>query len=102
MNGKDLIAVLEYAKAFNAPKKSKMKRKNKEFDLVERLRQMKEEAELLEKFLEDQKKLAKKDDKDKPKPHSFTFAEGMILAYAAQFVLGPLYKIALIRLGVPG
>lgn len=99
MNGKDLIAVLEYAKTFNSTPKKKMKRRNKEFDLVERLRQMREETELLEKFLKEQEKLNKKDDK-KPEGYKFTFAEGIVMAYAAQFILGPLYKVFLLHLGV--
>lgn len=98
MNGKDLIAVLEYAKAFSKPEKSKRswkKEKVKSFDLVDRLRQMKEEADLLEKFLKEQDKLNKKEDdkkKEENKAHQFTFYEGIILAYLAQMVIGPLFN----------
>lgn len=102
MNAKDMIALVEYMKTFDKPQKNSRWKKPKEekFDLVALLRQKKEEADLLEKFLKEQEKLNKKEEKKEGKGHSFTFAEGIILAYAAQFVIGPLYKVALVNLGV--
>lgn len=96
MNAKDMITLLEYVKAFDkAPKKRFGKTpKTPKLDLVALLREKKEEAELLEKFLKDQEKINKKEEKkdDKKPVRSLTFAEGVIIAYLAQFILGPLYQ----------
>lgn len=103
MNAKDMIALVEYMKTFDKPQKGNRWKKPKpeKFDLVALLRQKKEEADLLEKFLKEQEKLGKKEEKkEEKKGHSFTFAEGIILAYAAQFIIGPLYKVALINMGI--
>lgn len=101
MNAKDMIYLMEHFNTFNKPKKTSRWKKPKEekFDLVALLRQKKEEADLLEKFLKEQDKLTKKEEK-KIEGHKFTFAEGIILCYAAQFIIGPLYKVALIQLGI--
>lgn len=42
----------------------------------------------------------KEKEKEIPKGHTFTFAEGMIMAYVAQFLFPPLYKMTLIHFGV--
>lgn len=53
----------------------------------------------------DEAKMKKKEENDKkkkelPKGHTFTFAEGVIIAYVAQAVLPSIWKVALIHLGV--
>lgn len=103
MNAKDMIALVEYMKTFDKPAKKTRgwkKPKEEKFDLVGLLRQKKEEADLLEKFLKEQEKLNKKEEKKEEKKHSFTFAEGVILALAAQFFIAPLYKAFLLSLGI--
>lgn len=98
MNGKDFISILEYVKTFDKPQKAKRwgkKDKEPKMDLVGLLRQKKEEAELLEKFLKEQEKLSKKEEdkkKEEKSMRALTFAEGVVLAYVAQFLLGPLYN----------
>jgi len=63
------------------------------------------------KFLEwqearDEARLRKKEDSDKKKRETrregraFTFAEGVIIAYLAQFIIGPLYTHYLSTLGL--
>lgn len=71
----------------------------KEFSLVDVLRQQKEETKALEDFLKEQDKLNKKDD-HKPKPHQFTFTEGLLLAFMAQYFLGPAIHASLKAYGV--
>lgn len=94
MNGKDMIALMEYMNTFHkAPKTKRWPKKDPEFDIVEMLRKKQKEARFLEDFLKEQEKLNKKEDKkDEKKARAFTFAEGVILAYAAQFIIGPLYQ----------
>lgn len=97
----ELVALLEWADKKTKPAKVKWSRREKDkdvkLDLVQLLRKKKEEADLLEKFLKEQVK--KEDKKEHPK-HSFTFAEGVILAYMAQFIIGPMYKVFLVHLGI--
>lgn len=101
MNAKDLITVLEYTKAFTKPEKAKRWKKDKDLDIITMLRKKQEEAKLIDTFLKDHEKLSKKEEKkDEKKGHAFTFAEGVILAYMAQVIIGPLYKVVLVHLGV--
>lgn len=76
------------------PKKRRFRREEEfvdEFTLVDLLRKKKEEAKALEDFLKEQEKLNKKDDKpSSPKPMTFTFTEGLLLAFMAQWFLGPM------------
>ena len=99
MNGKDFIAVLDYVKAFNKPAKQMKNKRRKDFDfdvdIPSLVRKKFEEAAALEAFWKEREKLNKKEEekkKDEKGMRSFTFAEGVILAYLAQFVLGPLYN----------
>jgi len=45
-----------------------------------------------ETFLEEREKKSKEKnkEKDKPKQHRFTFTEGMLIAFMAQYFLGPM------------
>ena len=45
-----------------------------------------------ETFLEEREKRSKEKskEKEKPKTHRFTFTEGMLLAFMAQYFLGPM------------
>lgn len=57
-----------------------------------------------EEFLDARSRKEKEKERDKKKEvvkgHTFTFAEGMIMAYVAQFLFPPLYKMTLIHFGV--
>lgn len=79
------------------PKKRSFRREEsvEEFTLVDLLRKNKEERDALEKFLEEQKKLTKKPEDNKPKPHTFTFTEGLLLAFLFQYTIGPMISAAL-------
>jgi len=83
----EIVALLEYFDKKNVPVKPAKRfgkgQKQKKFDLVELLRQKKEETEMLEKFLEEQAKLKKKDDK---KPES----KGPQLKHIEWFIIGIL------------
>jgi hypothetical protein len=69
--------------------------------LVDLLRAKKEEVKALEDFWKEQEKLNKKDDKkDAAKPHQFTFTEGLLLAFMAQYFLGPVINASLKAYGV--
>lgn len=101
--GIDLVSLLEWAerqKTFKEPKTRFGRKKEKEFDLVSLLRKKKEEAELLEKFLKDQEKINKKEDKKEVKAHVFTFTEGLLMAFMAQYFLGPAIHAGLHAYGV--
>lgn len=108
MNGKDLIAVLEYAKAFKDKPEKTRRSKKRDFEITDDpialLRREMEKAKHIEAFLKDYEKLNKKEDdkkKDEKKSmRSFTFAEGVIIAYLAQFVLGPLYQAYIASINV--
>lgn len=103
MNAKDLITLTEYLSAFNTkqPKQRReQKEKRKEFDLVSLLRKKEEEVDIINKFLEERSKLKKKEEKKEDKKHTFTFAEGVILAIVAQMFIGPMYKMFLLHLGI--
>lgn len=97
--GIDIVALLEWAdrqKAFKPPKKSfGRKPKMKEFNLVDLLRQKKEEATLLENYMKEQEKLNKKDDKPEKKDPSRTlsFLEWYIIGALSYPLLGPLYHM---------
>lgn len=97
--GIDLVALLEWAdrqKAFKQPKPKGFGRKTKvkEFNLVDLLRQKKEEADLLEKYLKDQEKINKKEEKKPEDPkRSFSFLEWYIIGALSYPLLGPLYHM---------
>lgn len=93
MNAKDIIELMNYYHQ----KPSRKKRRYGDVDVVELLKKKQEETKILEAFLEDQRKANLE---KQPKGHTFTFAEGMILAYVAQFVIGPLYTHYLTVLGI--
>lgn len=78
------------------PKKRRFRSEEsiEEISLTDIIRKRKEELTELEKFLEEQKKLNKKDD-PKPKGHAFTFTEGLLLAFLFQYTLGPMISAAL-------
>lgn len=69
MNARDMIALMEYGKAFNARNSFKKetprfrKKKEKPLDLYELLRKEEEKVTLFKKFIEDFEKTHKKDDK---------------------------------------
>lgn len=99
----EIVALLEYVDKKNKVPKTRLRDRYKsdiDLDLVGLLRKKHEEAKLLENFLKDQEKLNKKEEKKEQKVRAFTFAEGMILAFMAQFVLGPLYQHYVAALGV--
>lgn len=79
----DIVAILEWAErksSFKQPKGSGRKTNRvKKFDLVDLLRQKKEETELLEKFLDEQAKLKKKDDKKEEKKRQFIGIEWYVI-----------------------
>lgn len=80
------------------PKKRRFSRNEEsvdEFSLVELLRRKKEEAKALEDFLKEQEKLNKKDGPNKPQVRTFTFTEGLLLAFILQYTLGPMISAAL-------
>lgn len=79
----DMLAILEY---IDRKKNKPRGKKSPDIDLVTLLRKKKEEAEILEKFLKE----TKKEEKKEPKGHSFTFTEGLLLAFMAQYFLGPV------------
>ena len=61
----------------------------------------KEELDGLGALLKAEKELAeKKELEKKPKPHAFTFTEGMLLAFMAQYFLGPIISNTLKAYGV--
>jgi hypothetical protein len=72
------------------PKKRRFSREEsiEEFTLVDLLRKKKEETKALEDFLKEQQKIEKKDEK-KPQGRTFTFTEGLLLAFILQYTLGP-------------
>lgn len=84
------------------PKKRRFRKEEPttEFSLVDVLRQQKEETKALEDFLKEQEKLNKKDDKKEMKAHQFTFTEGMLLAFFAQYLLGGPLSMMLKAYGV--
>lgn len=99
-NGSDLVAVLEYLDrktSFQKPTPKGRFRKDKkvkEFDLVELLRKKKEETELLEKFLEEQAKLKKKEDKKPEKaPRVLMGIEWFVIGILSYPLVGYLQTI---------
>lgn len=79
-------------------KKPKRRKSEPDFDevnIVDYVRRRKEELADIEKFLEEQKKLTKKPEDNKPKAHAFTFTEGLLLAFLFQYTIGPMISAAL-------
>lgn len=61
----------------------------------------KEELDGLGALLKAEKEAAEKKEADKkPKPHTFTFTEGLLLAFMAQYFLGPVISNTLRAYGV--
>lgn len=95
----DLVAVLEYLDRKNsfpkpAPKGRFGKQKKvKEFDLVELLRKKKEETELLEKFLDEQSKLKKKEEKKPEKVRVLMGIEWFVIGILSYPLVGYLQTI---------
>lgn len=90
MNGRDLIAVLEYAKTFGKEKETrKTKKVMKDPDFFVQLMEHQQNMDKFQKWLKDQEKLNKKEDK-KPDP-------GMSVIHVAMFTIllsamsGPFY-----------
>lgn len=100
MNAKDIITIIDYMKVFNKPDKlAKKLPKDKKMSgtksLIKSIEEREEELEYLKKYLKDKEKLNKKDEdkkKEEKSMRALTFAEGVVLAYVAQFLLGPLYN----------
>lgn len=96
----EIVALLEYFdKKTATPVKIKHrggKAKTKKFDLVELLRTKKEETEMLEKFLEEQAKLKKKEDK-KPEPNKIKLhgLEWFIIGILSYPFVGTVYQAML-------
>jgi len=79
------------------PKKRRFRTQEDEFvipDLAEVYREKKASLDNLAKVMEEYKKLEKKDEK-KPQGHTFTFTEGLLLAFILQYTLGPMISAAL-------
>lgn len=85
------------------PKKRRFRNEEasvEQFSLVDILRQKKEEVKALEDFWKEQEKLNKKEDKKENKVHVFTFTEGLLMAFMAQYFLGPVIHATLHAYGV--
>lgn len=94
----EVVALLEWAdkKANTKPPKSKSRGfKQKEFDPIEYVRKEKEKVERWEKFLKDQEKINKKEEK---KPESkdmtrlFFGLEWFIIGILSYPIVGPAYQ----------
>jgi hypothetical protein len=96
MKAEDFIAIAEHL----SKTKKRRYRQMPELDIVDLLRKKHEEAKFLEQYLKEFEKLNKKEEKKEDRRKNFTFAEGVILAIMAQMVIGPLYKVFLVHLGV--
>lgn len=87
----EMVALLEYMDRKSPQKQPKAAsskvHKIKRFDLVELLRAKKEETELLEKFLDEQTKLKKKDEKKEEKKRQFIGIEWYIIGLLSYPVL---------------
>lgn len=98
-NYSDMIALLEWVdRKTTAPKAPKGRfgkvKKPKEFDLVELLRKKKEETELLEKFLDEQSKLKKKEEKKPEKgPRVLMGIEWFVIGILSYPLVGYLQTI---------
>ncbi len=80
-----------------SPKKRRFRDSKEEYqipDLDEVYRERKESLDRLVKVMEEYKKLDKKEDK-KPQGKTFTFTEGLLLAFIFQYTLGPMISAAL-------
>ena len=88
MNGKDLIAVVEYLNKGNSRTKNKHK-KNTENSLVARLKSIEEEKTVLEAYLKEASQ------KGKPPGMKLTFSEGMLMAFMLQWFIFPLVTVFL-------
>ena len=70
MNGRDMIAVLEYVKAFNKPEKEnttrRFRKSNKDLDDIDiyaMIQKKRQEAKMLEEWIKDMEKIHKKEEK---------------------------------------
>lgn len=99
MNGKDLITVLEYAKAFNKtekPKRSSRKEKP-EPDVIELLNKKRREAKLLEDYIKELEKIHKKDEKKEEKK-GMGMVEKVLLLSTLGPIAGMLYGFMLVSI----
>jgi len=103
-NYSDMIALLEWVDRKTQPAKPAKSRfgkakRPKEFDLVELLRKKKEETELLEKFLEEQAKLKKKDEKkpDVKTMRLLTGLEWFIIGVLSYPFVGMLHQLPVLK-----
>lgn len=90
-NYSGMVALLEYMDRKTTQKQPKgngrKTKVSKKFDLVELLRQKRDETEMLEKFLEEQAKLKKKEEKKEEKARQFIGLEW----YAVGLISYPLF-----------
>lgn len=101
-NYSGMVALLEYmdrkTSSQKQPKGNGRKiNKIKKFDLVDMLRQKKEETELLEKFLDEQSKLKKKDDKKEEKKRTFIGIEWYVIGVLSYPVFMYLSTLAVLK-----
>lgn len=88
------------------PKRRRFRREEVEMEAVDLsladvYKKKKEELDGLGALLKAEKEDSEKKEADKkPKPHSFTFTEGMLLAFMAQYFLGPVISKTLQAYGV--
>lgn len=88
MNGKDLVAVMEYMKTFSKDKPPREAKKDKDF--FTQLIEHQQKVEQFSKWLKDQEKLNKKEEKKKE-------GDGMSIIHVAMFTIllsamsGPFY-----------
>lgn len=87
------------------PKRRRFRRDDEmeavDLSLADVYKQKKDELDGLGALLKAEKEAAEKKEKEKtPKPHAFTFTEGMLLAFMAQYFLGPIISNTLRAYGV--
>lgn len=88
MNARDMIALLEYGKAWNKPAKEKTSRRNtklnmEDLDLAEVYLKLKAKETKIKEAISQVEKMAKKDEKKEEKKSSFSAIEYFILATIA-------------------
>lgn len=100
----EIVALLEYFDRKTSQKPPKAKGWGKrgpkgDIDIISLIEKKKKEAELLEKFLKDQKKEEKKDEK-KSAGVVLTGLEWFIIGMFSYPIIGPLYQMAIKSTGV--
>lgn len=96
MNARDMIALFEYTKNFNTPKKPTARRKKKydddEADLVALFLKRQKQADELKKAIENIAKMDKKDEKkDEKKKDGFSMSQIALLLVATFPITAPAY-----------